>query len=249
MSAVAFVVPCHERRELTGICMRQLARTCDELADADVEATAVLIGDDDWVETLAEDLAFAFVREENRPLGRKWNAGYEHACRELEADYVIPFGSDDAIDGRIIAGHLPAPGTVRASRLCALVSPDGQRLRRLHIRYAGGDGIRIYRADMLERLGYRPAIDNRNRALDTSIVGRWIQTYGAAPTFVYHDDHPLQILGLKSSYGQEEQLNGYTECADHGEAESDGALEQIAEHYPDEFVADVAAFYRARVMA
>ena len=238
-NVLAFVVPCHQREELAGICMRQLARTCAALAADGLDATAVLIGDEEWVEPLAAELSFAFVCEENRPLGRKWNAGYEHACRDRAAGYVVPFGSDDAIDWRIIAGHLPDPGTVRASRLCALVSPDGQRLRRLNIRYAGGDGIRIYRTDMLERLGYRPAIDNRNRALDTSIVGRWIAAYGTAPSFVY----------LKSSYGQEEQLNGYTDCADHGEEETDDALAQIAEHYPAEFVTEIAAFYENRTLA
>jgi hypothetical protein len=246
---LAFVLPCHQRHDLAAICLRQLRRTCDALTATGLEATAVLVSDETYFADLAAELGFDHVRQANKPLGRKWNDGYEHAGRQLGADYLVPIGSDDVIDWQIITGHLPAIGTVRASRLCALLSPDGTRLRPLEILYPGGDGIRIFRADSLEHLGYRPALDSRDRALDTSIVLRWIDTFGSQPTFVYHDLHQLQIVGIKSSYGREQQLNGYTDCADHGADEYDDALALIAVHYPAELVDDLAGFYESRVLA
>lgn len=245
MVRLAFVIPAYGREEMTGICMRQLARTCDALAIQEIDASAVLIGEEEWIESLAGELGFAFISASNAPLGRKWNDGYEYACRELAADYVVPFGSDDAIDWRLVA-KLPPEGAVGASRLCALLSPDGLRLRPLEIKYPGGDGIRIFTREFLSMLGFRPANDGRDRAIDTSIVVHCLQKTGRPPRFVYRDLHQLQILGVKSSYGREEQLNGYDECSDHGIQEFDNALALVGEHYPAEFVGELKAFYEAR---
>jgi hypothetical protein len=239
---LAFVVPCHGREVMTGICMRQLARTCKQLKKSDIHATAVLLGDEAWVDELAGQVGFVFVRSANAPLGRKWNDGYEHSCRDLDVDYCVPFGSDDAIDWRL-AAKLPPEHAIGASRLCTLVSPDGLRLRPLEIRYAGGDGIRFFPREFLSLFGFRPADDTRDRAIDTSIVKRCIERTGRPPRFVYRDIHQLQILGVKSSYGREEQLNGYDECADHGAGELPDALALIGEHYPVAFVEELRVFY------
>lgn len=240
---LVFVVPCHRRHAISEICLRQLARTCAALAPV-LKATAVVGSAEPFFAGLAGELGFGHVTQENRPLGRKWNDLYELACRMLDADFVVPIGSDDIVDWRLFATHLPGLGEVRASRLCTLISPDGEKLLPLAIKYAGGDGIRVFRADSLERFSYRPAGESADRALDTSIVTNWIRVFGRGPRFVYHDLHSMQIIGLKSSYGQEQQLNGYSECRDHAsEPESGDALDRIAEVYPAELIEELRAHY------
>lgn len=78
----AFVVPCHGRHELAAVCLRQLRRTCDALAWNGLPATAVVVAHDSRFEALADELDFAYVRQRNHPLGRRWNDGYERAAQE-----------------------------------------------------------------------------------------------------------------------------------------------------------------------
>src|SRR5690349_10276090 len=98
---VWFVVPVFGREELTAVCLRQLAWTCEQMARYDLEATAVVIGEDLSLD-VAQELGFATVRRDNTQLGRKFNDGYQLACDPAynpePADYVVPCGSDDWVD-------------------------------------------------------------------------------------------------------------------------------------------------------
>ena len=71
MPSLWFVVPAHGRLELARICLTQLRRTCDELTHHGIDASAVVVADDDNIET-ADDLGFAWVKRENRFLSRKF---------------------------------------------------------------------------------------------------------------------------------------------------------------------------------
>lgn len=237
---IVFVVPCHGRKKIATACMRQLAATCTQLAPA-IDATAVLIGDEPWVGRLANEVGFAHQAQTNSPLGRKWNDGFEHALRELAADYVIPFGSDDAVDPALIADQLPREGEIRCSRLSAVVREDGQRLAHLNITYRGGDGVRTMPASMLRKVGCRPAEDDRERAMDTSMQ-RKLAAAGVRPLLRYVDVHPLQLVDFKSPAGQ---LNDYSGCLTHfGVRESDTPWADLAEVFPGEFVDAIERAYR-----
>lgn len=237
--SLAFVVPCHGREQLAGACLRQLRRTCDELAADGLDATAVLVGDEPVFERVAAELVFEFVRQANSPLGRKWNDGFE-AALALGAEFVIPFGSDDAVDARLIAERLPGSGAIGASRMSAIVAPDGKRLAHLKITYEGGDGVRTWPAGLLQHLDGRPCEDERERALDTSMHRRLRRAHVQAG-FRYVDLHPLQILDFKSTEGQ---LNPYDGCVrGYGVGEFDDVWQRIAEVYPVEFVDEVERIY------
>jgi len=207
--SIFFVVPAHARVELGRVCLRQLARTCAAITAGGVDASAVVIADDENLDT-AREIGFAWVERENEPLGRKWNDGYELAATQAHADYVIPFGTDDWIDPRLVLEHvLNGAGDVRCSRLSAVVREDGRRLARLKITYDGGDGICVLPTAIMERVGYRPAEDDRRRAIDTSVRRQLSVALGRPLSYSYADLHPLQIVDWKTDGWQ---LNSYAAC-------------------------------------
>jgi hypothetical protein len=235
---LCFVVPAYRRFALTRVCLRQLARTCEALAEHDIEATAVVIADDENLD-VAELLGFATVRRENRPLGRKFNDGIELACRYLGAEYVTCIGTDNWVVPELVA-QLPEPWTIMAHRLVTLVHESGRKMVPLRVSYPGGDGVRTYPRDLLEPLGFRPADEDRSRAIDTSIRDRL-----RLREYAYFDLHPLQIVGFQSA---DEQLNGYRELRAAfgcGEELRD-PFERLAEHYPQEAVEEVREVFAQR---
>lgn len=209
MKRLFFVVPAYRRYELTQLCLLQLARTCDELEAYGLEATAVVIADDENLGS-AEEVGFWTIRQENEPLGRKFNDGIELACRE-EADYVVPFGSDNWVHPSWFT-RLPEGDEVVCHRKCGIVRPDGLLLAYITVSYDGGDGIRIFPAELFRRVGMRPAADYRNRGIDTSIVERLRRFGGWTPTWTYHDVHQLEVVGFQS---RDVQLNDYEGLVRH----------------------------------
>lgn len=244
MKRFAFVVPCHGREQLARACMRQLARTCAAAPDG-LDATAVLVGAEAWVEELADELGFAFVRAANSPLGRKWNDAFEHAGRGLGADYVVACGSDDFVHPVFLA-ELPEPGRILCSRASTVVSPDGRELAHLNIGYDGGDGMRVMPLELLERLAFRPVEDSRERAIDTSIHMN-LRRAGVPPRFVYRDLDPMAIVDFKSPT---EQLNSYADCATaFGVLRSDDPWGLLGEWYDADAIAEVRSVFDARAAA
>jgi hypothetical protein len=209
-----FVVPAHGREDLTAICLRQLRRTCDALHVDGIDAEAVVIADDDNL-TTARALGFGTIRRDNQFLSRKFNDGIQLALdpdfNPRPADYVVPCGSDDWVDHRILL-ELPEPTQVLCFENAAFVSEDGTNIAALTVRYisGGGVGIRVYPRRIMTLMGYRPADEDRKRACDTSI---WINVNNAhdaikrtRPEVIYGDRHQWQIVDWKSP-GQ--QLNSF----------------------------------------
>jgi glycosyltransferase involved in cell wall biosynthesis len=248
--SVWFIVPAHGRFALTAVCLRQLARTCETLADSGVDASAVVIADDANLQT-ADDLGFGTIQRVNQPLGRRWNDGYELAGK-TGIDYVIPFGSDDWIDPNLVLAQLEADGELRCSRLSSVVSEDGRHLARLTIKYPGhldfGDGVRVIPTELLQRLGYRPAEEDRPRAIDTSVFINVERMLGRRPRVSFVDLYALQIVDFKSDV----QLNDYAGCLSDrrlGASESSDPWDELAAVYPAEAVDEMAAVYGVKAVA
>lgn len=237
MRSVWFVMPVHGRHELTGICLRELRRQLDRLEHAGTEAKAVVVGDDKNLET-ATLLGLDIVTRDNTVLGRKWNDGYQHAF-EHGADYVIPIGSDDVVDATVILATLPSEGEITCYRTCSIVHPDGNRMATLRISYQGGDGIKVFRRDTLRSLDMRPASEVRGRALDASIMAK-LERANTSDRYRYRDQHPLQILEMKSDGAQ---LNDWDGSVEHYATSIDhDPLATIRNVYP-ELTAELHAFY------
>jgi hypothetical protein len=235
-------VPAFRRFDLTRVCLAQLRRTCDELADFGIRASGVVVADDQNLD-VAELLGFAIVRRENSPLGRKFNDGIQVACEQMDADYVVPFGTDNWVDAELVA-TLPEPGTIVAHRFCTLVHESGEKAGTLNVAYEGGDGVRTWPRDLLEPLRFRPAAEDRERAIDTSIRER-MRLNGVKPPFVYHDLHPWQIVSFQS---EDVQLNDYRSLRHlYGDGpEIADPWGELAEYYPQAAIDEVREVFARR---
>jgi hypothetical protein len=238
VSVVWFVVPAHGRVEKTEACLRQLRRTCDALDGFGFAASAVVVAEDENLE-IAKSLGFTGVRQQNYPLGRKWNDGYQFACRHGDADYVVPLGSDDWVDP-IILSDLPDVHEVRCHRLSSVVSENGQRISPLKIWYDGGDGVRIFPRPLLERLGVRPADEHRDRAIDTSIMHRLRIIHQGDPAIRYWDANPWQIVDWKT---RDDQLNTYEACVTYRNEPERDVWETLEGRYPAESLDEMRKVY------
>lgn len=236
-----FVVPAHGRLELSAICLRQLRRTIDELAEDRIDALAVVVADDENLDT-ADELGFATVRQNNRFLSRKFNDGIQLACDERfnrrPADYVVPLGSDDWIAPEAIL-ELPRANTIVGFQRIAFVREDGAELTERFLNYDGGAGIRIYPRRLLSALDYRPADEDRVRGCDTSILTNLKR---ARRLRVEHREiDPRLIVDWKSAGGNR---NPYSEVAGRWRGSEpadpfdalrgvfpDVALDEMAIHY------------------
>lgn len=245
MTSLWFIVPAHGRLELAEVCLRQLARTCDLMTASGVAATAVVVADDSNLK-VARSLGFATVSRNNDQLGRKWNDGYQVAGEE-GADFMVPLGSDDWVDARMFTElPLPKANQIRCARRSSIVNETGTRLAHLNITYDGGDGVRVIPAALIEPLRYRPAHEDRKRAIDTSVIHR-LRSRDIRPELVYYDLHPLQIVDFKSDGTQ---LNGYRDCLGFQDGdESDDPCRLLGEHYPEEAIEEMRAVHGRLLVA
>lgn len=247
MTTLAFIVPAYRRFELARVCLAQLARTCDELNEHGIAATAVVVADDANL-GVADRLGFATVAQENRPFGRKWNDGIEYACRYLGVDYVVPAGTDNWITPELVIAQVPPAGKIGIHRVTMIVHEDGDRMGPIGVGYPGGDGIRTIPVELLEPLRFRPAADDKDRAIDTSIWHRLAEAHGAAPRFHEVDLHVLQAVSFQSA---DEQLNDYRSLrAQHGNGpERTDVWDGLAEIYPQVAVDEAREVYERRMVA
>jgi hypothetical protein len=242
MSSLWFIVPVHGRAQLTSICLRQLRRTCDALNAEGVEATAVVIGDDENLDT-ARELGFGVVERDNSFVSAKYNDGIQLACdpslNPRPADYVVPCGSDDWVDHRLFL-ELPPAGTIHCFQRLSFVRPDGREMVQRFINVRGGCGIRIYPRQVFERLSYRPADEDRKRACDTSIITNLWRA--VRPKIVHRDLDPKQIVDWKST---DIQLNPYESLTFHRTfANPQDPFEALAGLYPDDALQEMARHYQ-----
>jgi len=247
MAALWFVVPAHGRVELASICLRQLRRTCDALTAEGVEATAVVIADDENLDT-ARDLGFATVERDNRSLGARFNDGIQLACdaafNARPVDYVVPCGSDDWVDHRLFL-DLPAQDTMVGFQTISFVREDGREMTHRFLNYSGGCGIRIWPRELMARLDYRPADEDRKRACDTSIL---VNSKRAGAFHIeYRDIDPRQIVDWKSPGAN---LNTYRDVsARYRSREVTDPFDALADLYPADLLDEMAAVYARELVA
>lgn len=238
MSSLWFVVPAHGRVELTHVCLRQLARTCDDLADFGIRASAVVVADDGNLET-ATELGFGTVERDNSFLGRRFNDGYQAVC-EAGVDFAVPLGSDDWVQAWWVAADLPEPDEVRCSRVLSVVSEDGRSLSPIDVPYEGGHGVRVIPRRLLELVGGRPAEEFRRRAVDTSTLRNLKTRTGCRVVYTSQEDQ-LAVVDWKS-HGQ--QLNSADSCLRYGTgATFHDPFEALAGRFDEDILDDMRAVY------
>lgn len=246
MPTLWFIMPAHGRENVARACMTQLARTIDRLADHHIDAAAVVIADDANLDT-ARTLGFGTIEQTNDLLGRRFNDGYQFATdpavNPRPADYVVPIGSDDWIDHRILL-DLPDPNTIHCFRKGAIVNETGHSMALVDITYDAGLGIRVIPRQLIERANHRPAEDYKTRAVDTSTL-HGLKRATPGLRLRYRDLHPHQIVDWKTSGPQLNPYRTVLPYARKGGQHPDPFLE-LADTYPADALDDMRAVYGVR---
>lgn len=188
---------------------------------------------------VAEELGFGFVERDNVFVSRKYNDGIQLACdpsvNPRPADYVVPIGSDDWVDYRILL-DLPAQDTIAAFRNIAFVRPDGREMTARKLDNPGGAGIRVYPRQVVEMCGYRPADEDRSRGCDTSML---VNLRGSGSFRIdYRDTDPRQIVDWKSTTTQ---LWDYESVVARPKERWDDPFSALAPFYQSEALAEMRA--------
>lgn len=191
-----FVSAAYRRYEITRLCLAQRRELCDELAAHGIEAHGVIVADDENLD-LARDYGFHALDRPNT-VGRKVNDGIEYACREGGADYVAPVGSDDWMLASYVSQLPTERNLVHTSARLAIVSPDARQIA--HVRPSTTDGYIpwLIPRRLLERCGFRPASDTRDRGIDGSIASG-LRRRNPGLYITQLDVHPLQVVDFKSA--------------------------------------------------
>ncbi len=247
MRSLWFCMPVSGRQQLTQICLRQLRRTCDALTESGIEATAVVVGDDESIDVAAE-LGFGTVYRDNQFVSRKFNDGIQLACdptvNPRPADFVMPIGSDDWIDWRIIREPiLPEPDEIVGFQHISFVRGDGREIAKTFLNVTGGCGMRLYPRQLLEPLGYRPAEEDLYRGCDTSILTRVRIANQQNVKVMNVDIDPRQIVDWKTPGAQ---LNEYDKVLSRHSRNSDAADDPFVElepFFPAEALDEMWAHY------
>jgi hypothetical protein len=246
LSTLWFCVPVHGRFDMTRVCLRQLRRTCDSLTDHGVEASAVIVGYDENLDT-ARELDFGIVERNNRALSRKYNDGIQLACdpayNRRPANYVVPCGSDDWVDYRLFL-DLPARDTLVGFKRLMFVRPDGREIMETQVDYPAGCGIRIYPRWLMKLCGYRPGEEDRNKACDTSIL---MNLQRIRPNLIIEERNSdaRQIVDWKSD--DEEQVTTFGAIVlRHRPKRAGDPFQVLRDIYPDEALEEMRALYSTR---
>lgn len=193
------------------------------------------------------DLGFGEIERDNRFLSRRFNDGIQLATdpsiNARPADFVVPCGSDDWIDHRILHA-LPEQNELVGFQRMSFVREDGQEISSAFIDYPGGCGIRIYPRELMAALDYRPADEDRPRGCDTSILTNLRRVHRNL-RIMHADRHDRQIVDWKSPA---EQLNSYEDVGRRRRQAIADPFAALADMYPADALEEMRALYERRLV-
>lgn len=164
MPSLLFITPVWKRYELTEICLISRRWCCDELKKHGIDATSVIIGDDDNLD-IARSLGFHIVERDNEFLSNKFNDGYEYGYTS-GYDYVYPVGSDSIITPdqfiKNVGKELPI-----ASEYYTMINSSGDERIDVQITIPGGIGPLIIPVPLLRDCS-RPIKSDLRRGCDSA---------------------------------------------------------------------------------
>lgn len=187
------------RFDVTRLVLSQRQRLCEELAARGIQATSLIVADDENLDIAREHGAIT-VEAPNEPLGRKWNVALRYAAER--ADWVIWVGSDDWIHpdafDPLTAPAETGPGRIiRGGRVTLVDLPTGQLQR---ISSASQYGAipwllesRLIRATRRDS----PIRPDLPRGLDGALI-RGLRRGGIPFELELHDPHEFRCIDFKS---------------------------------------------------
>lgn len=193
---VWLVSPAWGRFAVTRLALAQRAHLIGELASRGVDATCVVIADDENLD-VARGHGFATIEMDNTDVGRKWNAGISYAC-EHGADFVTVVGSDNWVHADLF--EFPEqpprrPPVVLTGRRMAFVDLPRGVMQVCHFRGKWGVIPWLLPRQALAPSKFNPIKPGQMRGLDGNLaVGLKLR-----PDWLFHDPHDLCRVDFKSS--------------------------------------------------
>lgn len=178
---IVAVIACHGRLPL-------LRRTIDRLYQKNGVRAVICVGGDAEEFTCKQAGAF-FVRHENRPLGKKWNAGFLRA-QKFNPEAVLFVGSSDWLSDNWLNVAMPFVNEYdiigKTDFYMLDVPKEGSIRSAFWVGYGAGArenepiGIgRVVSARMMDKMNWQPFDDNRNNSMDWMMYQKTLQLGGA----------------------------------------------------------------------
>ena len=147
-------IPAWKRRRITRLCYEGLQRVY-KAAPKELTFITLITVSNDEDEELTRQYNFETYRTENKPVGRKFNAGLLHALEKYSFDYILQLNSDDLLSTdfwklfeRPLTDVMPFFGV---DRVYFYDSATGDIREFL---YTLGCGIRFIRRDVIEQSAF-----------------------------------------------------------------------------------------------
>lgn len=231
MISACIVSAAWRRFDVTRLVLRQRERLCADLASRGIQASMLVVADDENLE-IAREHGAATIEAPNEPLGRKCNAALRYAADR--ADWVVWVGSDDWIHPDVFDPLLDArdrPATIITGQRIAIVDLATGRLRRITSPSRHG-AIPWLIDSRLLRVSRGPIRPDLPRGLDGGLI-RGIRLSQTPFTFERHDPHEFRCVDFKSDVS----LSPFNPLAANlGIGEPEHAWETLATWFPADLV-------------
>lgn len=234
MTSVCFVSAAWRRFDVSRLVLMQRQRLCAELAARGVQATSLIVADDENLDIALEYGALT-LEHPNDPLGAKANAGLLHAA--ALADWVVWVGSDDWIHpdafDPLLAEDDGEDGRARiivGERLTMVDTTTGRlQLIKQCSKYGGIPWLVESRLLRTRRGPIRPDLP---RGLDGALV-RGLRLTQIPFRFVKHDMHEFRCVDFKTP----ENLSSFEGVRRNlGRGESEPAWPTLRRWFPTDLV-------------
>lgn len=232
------------RFDVTRLALSQRQRLCEELAARGIQATSLVVADDENLD-IARELGSVTLEAPNEPLGRKWNVALRYAAER--ADWVIWVGSDDWIHPDAFAPLTVPPETgpariIRGGRVTLVDLASGQLQR---VSSASKYGAipwliesRLIRATRKDS----PIRPDLLRGLDGGLI-RGLRRSPIPFELELHDPHEFRCVDFKS----DQNLSSFAAASEkRGLGEPEPAWAVLAKWFPADLVDQARALSDAQ---
>ena len=189
-------IPCFNRFPLVELTASRLIRQ---------GVTPILIGHENQIKEIANDLNIEFIQAPNSPLGNKWNKGFM-ACKNYNPDGVIFMGSSDWCSDDYIKSVNENLNDFNLLGMLGCHFVDvADKIRLVH--WAGyGHGLRhqepigigrVLRCDFLNDINWKPFDENLNAGLDWSMWLKALNTYQKIG--IFEEQSNIQLLSISTN--------------------------------------------------
>jgi hypothetical protein len=189
-------IPCFNRFPLVELTASRLIRQ---------GVTPILIGHENQIKKIANDLNIEFIQATNSPLGNKWNKGFM-ACKNYNPDGVIFMGSSDwCSDDYIQSVNENLKDFNLLGMLGCHFVDVADKIRLVHwtgygrgMRHEEPIGIgRVLRCDFLNDINYKPFDENLNAGLDWSMWFKAMNTHQKIG--IFEEQSNIQLLSISTN--------------------------------------------------